>query len=203
MKPGKPQILTCPFCGTEKEIMSLASGNTFGSELWSDNKQIAPMLPEISYIQKCPCCGKYYIKGRQAVRFSDRKYCLKTGVLTFHELKEAFEQLSEEGFIDAKEESRVRLMLHHAYNDYYFRNNDRKDVLEIDKQMFHNNALWLINNFLTDDVMKAEFYREIGDMEAAKDILDSTVVEDDFLKEIVSSIRERVAINKCEVFRIQ
>lgn len=203
MKPGKPQILTCPFCGTEKEIMSLASGNTFGSELWSDNKQIAPRLPEISYIQKCPCCGKYYIKGRQAVRFSDRNYCLETGVLTFHELKEAFEQLSEEGFIDAIEESRVRLMLHHAYNDYYFRNNDRKDVLEIDKQMFHNNALWLINNFLMSDVMKAEFYREIGDMEAAKEILDSTVVEDDFLKEIVSSIRERVAINKCEVFRIQ
>lgn len=203
MIPGKPQILTCPFCGTEKEIMSLASGNTFGSELWSDNKQIAPMLPEISYIQKCPCCGKYYIKGRQTVRFSDRKYCLKTGVLAFHELKEAFEQLSEEGFIDAREESRVRLMLHHAYNDYYFRNNDRKDVLEIDKQMFHNNALWLINNFLMNDVMKAEFYREIGDMEAAKEILDSTVVEDDFLKEIVSSIRERVAINKCEVFRIQ
>ena len=39
-------------------------------------------------------------------------------------------------------------MLHHAYNDYYFRNNDRKDVPEMDKQMFHDNALWLINNFL-------------------------------------------------------
>lgn len=203
MRPGKPQIITCPFCGTEKEIMSLASGNTFGAELWSDNKQIAPMLPEISYIQKCPCCGKYYIKGRQAVRFSDRKYCLETGALTYHEMKEAFEQLFKEGFIDVKEESRVRLMLHHAYNDYYIRNQERKEVPEIDKQMFHDNALWLINNFLKNNVMKAEFYREIGDMEAAKEILDSIVVEDDFLKEIVSSIRERVAINECEVFKIR
>ena len=34
-------------------------------------------------------------------------------------------------------------------------------------------------------------------MEAAKEILDSIVVEGDFLKKIVSSIRERVAINEC------
>ena len=37
MTPGKPQILTCPFCGAKKEIMTLASGNTFGAEFWSDN----------------------------------------------------------------------------------------------------------------------------------------------------------------------
>ena len=76
MMPGNPQILTCPFCGKEKEIMSLVSGNTFGSELWSDNKQIAPMLPEISYVQKCPHCGKYFIKGRQAVKYAKDGYCL-------------------------------------------------------------------------------------------------------------------------------
>lgn len=40
-------------------------------------------------------------------------------------------------------------------------------------------------------------------MEAAKEILDSIVVEGDFLKKIVSSIRERVAINECEVFKIR
>ena len=51
--------------------------------------------------------------------------------------------------------------------------------------------------------MKAEFYREIGDMESAKNILASVVVEDDFLKQIVSSIRERLEINNSEVFKIQ
>lgn len=70
MQPGKPQILTCPYCGKEKEIMSLMSGNTCGSMLWSDNKQIAPMMPEISYVQKCPHCGKYYIRNRQAIRYA-------------------------------------------------------------------------------------------------------------------------------------
>ena len=203
MMPGNPQILTCPFCGKEKEIMSLASGNTFGSELWSDNKQIAPMLPEISYVQKCPHCGKYYIKGRQAVKYAKDGYCFERGLLTFPEIKEAFAQLAEEGFIDEKEEINVRMMLHHAYNDYYYRNGDKKDILEDDKKLFRENGLWLINNLITDNVMKAEFYREIGDMESAKNILASVVVEDDFLKQIVSSIRERLEINNSEVFKIQ
>ena len=202
MMPGNPQILTCPFCGKEKEIMSLVSGNTFGSELWSDNKQIAPMLPEISYVQKCPHCGKYFIKGRQAVKYAKDGYCFEKGLLTFPETKEAFAQLAKEGFIDEKEEINVRMMLHHAYNDYYYRNGDKKDILEEDKKLFRENGLWLINNLITDNVMKAEFYREIGDMETAKKILDSVVVEDDFLKQIVSSIRERLEINNCEVFKI-
>jgi hypothetical protein len=51
--------------------------------------------------------------------------------------------------------------------------------------------------------MKAEFYREIGDIETAKNLLDTVVVEDDFLKKIVSSIRKRLEINNCEVFKIQ
>ena len=183
--------------------MSLISGNTFGAELWSDNKQIAPMLPEISYIQKCPHCGKYYITGRQEVKYAKDGYSFEKGLLTFPEMKEAFAQLSEDGFIDEKEEINVRMMLHHAYNDYYYRNGEKKDILDEDKKLFRENGLWLINNLITDNVMKAEFYREIGDMETAKEILDSVVVEDGFLKQIVSSIRERLEANNSEVFKIR
>lgn len=202
MIPGNPQILTCPFCGTEKQIMSLVSGNTIGAKVWSDNKQIAPMLPEISYVQKCPHCGKYYIMDRQDVKFAEDGYSVEDGLLTFPELKEAFAQLTEEGFIDKKEEGRVRMMLHHAYNDYYYRSGDKNAILEEDQKLFHENGLWLINNLITDDVMKAEFYREIGEMQAAKNILDSVKVENDFLKKIVSSIRERIECNNRQVFRI-
>ena len=203
MKIGYPLILTCPFCGKEKKIMSLVSGNTFDSELWSDNKRIAPMQPEISYVQKCPHCEKYYIIRRQAVKFAKEGNSLETGRLTFSKMKEAFAQLSEEGFIDKKEEGTVRMMLHHAYNDYYYRYDYKKDVQDEDKKIFRENGLWLIKNLLTDNVMKAEFYREIGDMETAKEILDSVVVEDGFLKQIVSSIRERLETNNSEVFKIR
>ena len=141
--------------------------------------------------------------GRQAVKIAKEGCSYEDGHLTFSEMKEAFAQLSEEGFINEKEESNVRIMLHHAYNDYYYRSCDKKDILEEDKILFRKNALWLINNLITDNVMKAEFYREIGDMETAKNILDSIVVEDGFQKQIVSSIRERLEINNSEVFKIR
>ena len=203
MMPGNPQILICPFCGTEKQIMSLISGNTFGAELWSDNKQIAPMLPEISYVQKCPHCGKYYITERQEVKYAKDGYSFEKGLLTYPEMKEAFTQLSEEGFLNEKEEINVRMMLHHAYNDYYYRTEEKKVVSEEDKTLFHKNGLWLINNLITDSVMKAEFYREIGEIDTARSILDSITVEDEFLKRIVTAIKDRLEVNNCQVFKLQ
>ena len=203
MMPGNPRILVCPFCGKEKEIMSLISGNTFGAELWSDNKQIAPMLPEISYVQKCPHCGKYYSTGRQEVKYAKDGYSFEKGLLTYPEMKEAFAQISEEGFLNEKEEINVRMMLHHAYNDYYYRTDEKKVISEEDKTLFHENGLWLINNLITDSVMKAEFYREIGEIDTAKSILDSITVEDEFLKRIVTGIKERLEVNNCQVFKVQ
>ena len=203
MMPGNPQILICPFCGTEKQIMSLISGNTFGAELWSDNKQIAPMLPEISYVQKCPHCGKYYITGRQEVKYAEDGFSFEKGLLTYPEMKEAFTQLSEEGFLNENEEINVRMMLHHAYNDYYYRTEEKKVISEEDKTLFHENGLWLINNLITDSVMKAEFYREIGEIDTARSILDSITVEDEFLKRIVTAIKDRLEVNNCQVFKLQ
>lgn len=203
MMPGNPQILICPFCGTEKQIMSLISGNTFGAELWSDNKQIAPMLPEISYVQKCPHCGKYYITGRQEVKYAEDGFSFEKGLLTYPEMKEAFTQLSEEGFLNEKEEINVRMMLHHAYNDYYYRTEEKKVISEENKTLFHENGLWLINNLITDSVMKAEFYREIGEVDTARSILNSITVEDEFLKRIVTAIKDRLEVNNCQVFKLQ
>lgn len=203
MMPGNPQILICPFCGTEKQIMSLISGNTFGAELWSDNKQIAPMLPEISYVQKCPHCGKYYITGRQEVKYAKDGFSFEKGLLTYSEMKEAFTQLSEEGYLNEKEEINLRMMLHHAYNDYYYRTEEKKVISEEDKTLFHENGLWLINNLITDSVMKAEFYREIGEIDTARSILDSITVEDEFLKRIVTAIKDRLEVNNCQVFKLQ
>lgn len=205
MLPAPNQILTCPFCSQKKEIMSLMSGNTFRSELWSDNKMIAPMLPEVSFIQKCPHCGKYYIKDRQKAKYANDTYGGEQGLLTFFEMKEAFAQLAEEGFLNNNEEAQVRMMLHHAYNDYYYRCNREDDIAvnDEDKSLFHENALWLIYHHITDNLMKGEFFREIGELEIAKNLLDSVVVEDNFAINILSSIRERLERNDCKVFKIR
>ena len=55
---------------------------------------------------------------------------------------------------------------------------------------------------ITDNVMKAEFCRQIGEMKSAKVIRDNTVVVDDYLKGIVASIRKRLEANDSKVFII-
>lgn len=203
MIPGNSRILVCPSCGGEKEVMSLLSANNFGAELWSDNKQIAPMAPEVSYVQKCPHCGKYYVTERQEVKYAEESWSFETGSLSYPEMKEAFFQLLREGFVDTWEEAAVRMMLHQAYNDYYYRSGDNREINAEDKSLFCENGFWLTENALVDGVLKAEFYREMGEMNAAKCMLDSVKVEDRFLKRVVSGIRDRVKANDCAVFKIQ
>lgn len=203
MIPGNSQILTCPYCGEEKEVMSIVSGNTFGARLWSDNKQIAPMLPEISYVQKCPECGKYYITSRlKNTRYSEDGTSFELGNLTFPEMKEAFVQLSKESFLNKKEESQVRMMLHHAYNDYYYRDGRENEIDDKDQILFHENGLWLIEHHITDDVLKAEFYREMGEMEQSRLTLDTAVINNDFVRGIADTIREKIDANESGVFEI-
>lgn len=202
MLPGNSQILTCPHCGTEKEVMSLISGNNFGAELWSDNKQIAPMLPEISYIQQCPGCGKYYIMNKQQPRYSTDSSSSEQGLLTFPQMKEAFLQLSQEG-LSPKEEAGVRFMMHHVFNDYYHRSGQDRPISEEDRLLFHDNGLWLIQHLITDDILKAEFYRQIGELEQAAEVIETVHADNGFLVKIVRGIRERLNKGDCNVFRIE
>ena len=199
---GKARIVVCPHCNYEKEIMSIISGNTFNSEHWSDNKLISPMMPEVSDIQKCKKCGKYFIISRQKEKYADSESC-EQGLLSFNEMKEAFLQIKSEGFLDIKEEGAVRMLLHQSYNDCFHRNKDKSNILKQDKELFTQNAIWLIDNYLTDDIMKAEFYREIEKFDEAQKILKDIVVDDDFLQKIVKSILERVYKNDSQVFLLK
>lgn len=203
MMLDNPQLLTCPFCGKEKEIMSLISGNTFGAEYWSDNKQIAPMLPEISFVQKCPQCGKYYIRTRQEVRYTKDGWSMEQGLLSYAEMKEAFVQLSKEGYEDPNEEPNVRVMLHHAYNDYYHRGKEHPEIVAADWNLFVDNAKWLIDNVLDDDILKAEYYREIGEYDKSLSLLESrNRTDDSFLEQFVEEVREKAANKDNRVFQI-
>ncbi len=204
MLPGNSQILTCPFCGKEKEILTLESGNLINAKYWSDNKIIAPMLPEISYIQKCDGCGKYFIRTRQEPRFSEDNYSEERGLLTFQETKEAFEQISREGFENEIEEKEIHMMVHHAYNDHYHRSEEHHEIDPGDWEMFVNNAKWLINNSIRDNLLKAEFYREIGDFDNAIASLDAgEPYNKPFLKYIAHNVRKKAENKDNCVFLIK
>lgn len=182
--------------------MSLASGNTFGAELWSDNKMIAPMLPEVSYVQKCPHCGKYYIISRQEMKWSDGGYSFELGLLSWTETKEAFLQLSTEGFLNEEEENAVRTMAHFAYNDYYYRSGESRTISKEDYALFTSNALWLIDR-MPDGLLKAEFYREIGMMDKARAVLNASEPTNAFEENLRPLILKRIDNNDDKVFRIR
>ncbi len=203
MTLGNSQVLTCPFCGKEKEIMSLVSGNSFNAEYWSDNKMIAPMFPEISFVQKCPHCGKYYIRTRQEVRYNEETMSSERGLLSYGEMKEAFAQLSEEGYKEPYEEPNVRAMLHYAYNDFYYRGEDHPDVAAEDWELFVSNAKWLLKHVLTNGVLKAEYHREIGEFDKALSLLASRErTADAFLEQFVDAVREKAENKDNRVFQI-
>lgn len=177
------------------------SGNTFGAKMWSDNKCIYPMYPEISLVQKCPHCGKFYIRTRQEAVWAETGSSFEQGLLTYEEMKQAFAQLMETGDLTQDEEANVRMMLHHAHNDN-FRSEQTTEFTDDDLTLFRENALWLIQNIIRDNVMKAEFYREIGDFDEAKSILDEVHASDPFYITLVDKIQDKIANRDSAVFQL-
>lgn len=206
MIAGNAKIVKCPYCGTEKELMTLITGNTFGAECWSDNKRIAPMLPYVSPVQKCPNCGKYYFEHKH--RYGESKNTsFECGELTFMEWKEVYSQFLTEN-ISEKEKLDVCFGLIHSFNDYYFRGSDPKEPTEEDYAFFTKIALLFIENFdwtsVNHPLLKAELYREAGKMKECADVLESIPYESmqDFEKSIYNDIKKRMIIKDCKVFKL-
>ena len=206
MLPGNAVIVKCPYCGTTKELMTLTSGNTFGATFWSDNKRIAPMLPRVSPVQKCPGCGKYYLEYNNRCGMSDG-WSFERGELTFPEWKEAYTQFQKES-IDADDLCKVRYWLIQSYNDYYYRSEDAPEPSEEDFELFSKTIVEFIDsakkNLGLDLLLEAEFYREANMMKECRTTLDSIQQDqlDEFQKRAFDGIKERMEKNDKVVFEI-
>ncbi len=180
MIPGPANILSCPFCGGEKEVMSLVSGNTCGGTVWSDTRREYPMLPEVSPIQQCPHCKKYYFIEQAKREYSkdpesEMRSFMKLGNLSFNELKEAINQM--EAFSLSKMQ---RWILNHqffmAYNDAFRRwpetkafppsKEDEALYKQVIKELLDG-----IDHSADYELFHAELLRETGRFEEAKEVL--------------------------------
>ena len=64
MTPGPEVIISCPECKALSRFSTMASGNTFGSTLWSDGYRHSPMLePSVPVIQ-CDDCSRIFLKWK-------------------------------------------------------------------------------------------------------------------------------------------
>lgn len=169
-------LYKCPHCGALKVLRS-AYGYTFNCDVrWSDSKQHYPGIHRTSYIQRCPACKKYYFRTEETLYKTD-VHCtcdVAWGRLSYHSLREAFEQLSPEG----KSEKRLRMILHHAHNDLYGGcegTRSQTDATGEEQEFFRENAKALIalknmdNPY--DRLLIAELYREMGSFDDAIRIL--------------------------------
>ncbi len=81
--------------------------------------------------------------------------------------------------------------------------NKKPNVIQTDKDFFIENVKWLLQNGNFQDLMKAELYREIGDMETAQQYVDKSETDKPFLQSIKNKIQLRISTNDSIVFKIK
>lgn len=200
MNPGNAQILTCPHCGAKKEVLSLLSGNTFGQQVWSDNKTIAPMLPRVSFVQKCPSCGGFYLMSRQKPKYGT-DYSFELGELSYFETKEAWKSLKETHDLSEDERITILFMLVWAYNDQFTREK-AKPIIQEGQDFFQNIIETLLESTQFDILLKAEFLREAGRFEESRNLLNGYTPDDDFRKKLTAKLIERIHSSNTRPFLI-
>lgn len=187
---GKAQILTCPYCGQKKEVMSpvSANGNTYGQIVWSDNKAITPMQPKVSPVQKCPHCGKYYLMSRQKPEQGD-SLSFENGELDYKELKEAWRMLKDAEYLTEDEKLGILILQVWAFNDEYTRG--KENVAPKEEQDYINDILCMVIKMdRVDDLLKAELLRERGNFSEALNLLDSYPADNGFIEGMKKKFRE-------------
>lgn len=215
MIPDYSKIIQCPYCGEKKELLSLCSGNTIGARTWSDAKQLAPMMPRVSPVQKCSHCGKYYLEYKQKGE-QGKDYSFEKGELSYKEWKEAYLQFANDGAglnatikLDKNDWVNIRLGLIQAFNDCYYRDYDSSDFEPKEEREF---IVGIIHDFINsfkwfprmDPLLKAELYREACEFEQCKKVLDSVSYRrlDEYERRIYDGIKTRMENKDFKVFRI-
>ena len=195
MLPAHSALLRCPHCGALKEVLQLMSGNTIGATLWSDAKQIAPMLPRVSYIQRCPSCGKYFFYTQEVEAGTSNHYGGGTGKLPLEYLKQALTQLQPTG----NDEHILRINILWAFNDRY--GDMEQSDIPIEEWEYHVDNVHHLVQMDIDALLRAELYREIGDFEQAIQILQSLEVEDN-MKDFHSQLLQQAQLHNRKVFTL-
>ena len=230
MLPAYCKIALCPRCGGEKEIVQIMSGNTYGAWLWSDSKQIASMLPQVSPIQKCPTCGHYYFFEKACTK-EGNKYSDEEGWLSFDEAVEAFGELMTDDrrhieewkawswYDDDKDDEEseafktwlqnnkqkdlelLTIIIVWAFNDM-IRNGEEpsQEQYEVFKTMVSSNLKQPILS--NNQLLRAELHREIEEFDECLATLENFNPEDDFLANIKKDIIDRAQKRDNKVFVI-
>ena len=211
MIPGPNEIFECPHCGQPVMRGSLASGNTFGAQLYSDGKQVAPMLPEFPAVAKCRTCHGFFwfseLKPVAEAEPWEKSATLKGKKIhtaAFLTLEELFEVLA---LVDPEDLTKVSDLRHRilwAYNDRT-RKGEPRFTSATDEARFQDNARAMLAFLEPDDVnegiLSAELYRYLGEFDRCTETLEALM--EPGLDEILDPILARARAGDREVFRLR
>ena len=198
MIPGDDYIYKCPNCGSLLKNRSFVSGNNFGAKLFSDGKQIAPMLPDYPNLTKCKKCNsifwlsnlekiaKYNSWKDKNAEWGNADYA------DFLEIKDLCRAL--EITKDKKEETIIRQLIWWTINDRV-RNDKQIFNDESDKDLYEQNCNILLTLLSEEDfnqrIMIAELYRNLGKFEQCLAIIKNLPTDFEWLKDEFSQQCEK------------
>jgi len=169
----------------KQQRMNLMSGNTIGALYYTDGKMIAPMLPDIPHVVKCPKCGAIFKITSRVIKGSAKKDLPDVKFLSIEEYRTALDtglyNAGKKGSEGWKEDKlALRLDLWRAFNDRV-RNNSESDTAAPwndpdEKAIYEENCrelLSMMNDGGNDTfyLLSAELHRNLGEFDDCRKTL--------------------------------
>jgi hypothetical protein len=185
MRPGPDQIVACPHCRGLEKYRTLLSGNNIGIRIWTDGRQIAPMLPRPPAVVECRSGAQpYWLTDGKEIGTLDLYDGTNPAVDPAWKAAPYVVEASEEGYYRALEaalsiekalEKVLRTFVWWRGNDRYREGLATEDSDAPPLEAFRSNltalAALLNGQNINERIMKAEALRELGEFEAAIKIL--------------------------------
>ena len=209
MIPGPILYYKCPKCRELTGKETIVSGNTLGAVLFSDMKQFAIMLPEFPQITKCIKCRTiFWLDGKNEVRNRRHKPCFFASFLTADGYNES---INNRVYRNEEELKFLRVRLWWSYNDRirkhnrpFYSSNSITDIFmrdddqirnhgeifstEEDRIIYEDNCVELIGLLdkenISERIMIAELFRNLGNFDECKKIIDSLDEDSVWIKEL-------------------
>lgn len=222
---GEKLAYQCTKCEQILFNDTLMSGNNFGSTLWSDGYQEAPMLPEFPNLTICPSCQTFLwlnkmtplgqdnsdeeLSNHEVHHGTERTYD-ETENLNFSQgtdaefltLTQYFSALDQKICNTKEDEIFIRLRIHWGYN-HRARKNKPMFTSETEEVQWQENAAALVKLLGTDTInhllLKIDIERSLGNFDAAQKLLKLPV--DDGIRPIHNKMSWAVRQEKKDVFR--
>lgn len=176
--PGPNHIYSCPGCGNLLYTGSLASGNTFGAKLYSDGKQLAPMLPDFPSITKCKKCNTIFWLNEETLMGTEdigpeRPNADYADFLSVYDCVTA---INSDLCKSNDDEKYFRYQIMFGFNDRV-RNGNPKFINEGDELLWEENISTFMDlldpKIMDERILLAELYRYLGDFSKCIEIIDS------------------------------